>query len=140
MITRQDYLNGKATHREYYGQFVNESVKSKVLKTIGKDKLLASTDEHLNDIPMKKWDSIAGFLWQAQGGQLIAVIKPRTSEDVEPIHARLLKEAGDNVSCAGLVCIYKEAAKQIIEDLKSERDDMLESNMTLEEKLEAITN
>lgn len=120
MITRQNYMNGEASFKEFFSQFVNEGVKAKVLAVIGKEALLASKDEHLNDIPMKKWDSMAGFRWSIIGGQEVAVVKPQTSEDVKPIDAGLLRDTGEGVSCAGLVCIYKEAARQLIEELKKE--------------------
>lgn len=118
MIIRVDYMNGLASHREFFSQFVNVGVKAKVLECIGAEALLKSTDEHLNDIPMKKWDSMAGFRWSIIGGQEVAVIKPQTSRDIEPIDAGLLRDTGEGVSCAGLVCIYKEAARQLIEELK----------------------
>ena len=118
MIIRADYMNGLASHREFFSQFVNAGVKAKVLECIGSEALLKSTDEHLNDIPMKKWDSMAGFVWAIRGGQQVAIVKPQTSQDVEPIDAGLLRDTGEGVSYAGLVCIYKEAARQLIEELK----------------------
>jgi hypothetical protein len=55
-----------------------------------------------------KWDSLAGFTFR--GSEMIE--RPVI---IEPIKYEQLKEAGDGVSAAVLVCIYKEAAKQIIE-------------------------
>jgi len=92
MKTREQYLDGKCTHREYYAQFVSERTKSSVLSAIGLDSLLASTDKHLNDIPLKTWDRIY----------------PGVSRD-------LWQSVGDYATLAGLVCINKEAARQIIE-------------------------
>jgi hypothetical protein len=57
MITRQQYMDNE-NHREYYAQFVNEDTKNSVLRGIGKQALLKSTDEHLNDIKLYKWDSL----------------------------------------------------------------------------------
>lgn len=119
MIKRKDYLDGKYTHREYYDQFVNNEVVGRVLQHFGIDRLLASTDEHLNDIPIREWDRLAGFVWQRHGGQEIAVVKPRTNLDVLPIDYELLKAAGDGISNSTLVCIYKEAAKQIKEEYEA---------------------
>lgn len=117
MKTRKQRLNNEVSHREYYSQFVNEDVKARVCAVIGLDALLKSKDEHLNDIPMKKWDSMAGFVWRIIGGQEVAVQKPRTNLDILPVDARLLVDgAEDSISCATLVCIYKEAGKQIIEE------------------------
>lgn len=95
-------------HRQYFGQFVNENVKRAVLHAIGKEALLASTDEHLNDIPMKHWDRLSGFAFR--GSEM--VMRPT---NIEPIDIKLLRETGEGVSCASLVCIYKEAGKQIRE-------------------------
>ena len=92
MKTRQQYLNGECSHREYYSQFVGESIIKLVENGIGIKTILASTDPHLNDIPLKKWDVLA--------------------EHFKYMHLKL-KEAGDYLTLAGSVCILKEAAKQI---------------------------
>ena len=61
--TREDYLNGKCTHREYYAQFVTQEMKVRLKGYIGLDNLLKSRDEHLNDIALRAWDLfIAGPL------------------------------------------------------------------------------
>lgn len=119
MINRQQYLNREVTHRQYWGQFVNELVKDKVKNSIGVNTLLESTDEHLNDIPIAKWDKLGGFVWRGQ----VAIQKPQTSLDILPIDAKLLRETGEGVSSAGLVCIYKEAARQIIEQLSVKKEN-----------------
>ena len=121
MILRSDFLEEKYTFKEYFSQFVNNEVKNKVLKIIGKEALLKSKDKHLNDIPVKKWDTMSGFIWSTIGGSQVAISKPQTPEDVKPIDAQLLKDTGEGVSCAGLVCIYKEAAKQLIEEFKNNK-------------------
>ncbi len=104
-FTRQRYLdeNSKASgldssdtmalHRRYHAQFVNESTKLSVTNTIGLDRLKASTDPHLNDIPLREWDELTHFL---------------------PI-SHVWKEVGDRPSLGGLVCIAKEAARQVLE-------------------------
>jgi hypothetical protein len=53
--------------------------------------LLASTDPHLNNIPLSSWDQLPHCI----GGDI--------------------KAAGDWLSPAGWVCVAKEAARQIIE-------------------------
>jgi len=106
--TRKDYLDNKCTHREYYAQFVNDSVMARVGSKIGVDRILNSTDEHLNDIPVKDWDDLGGFAFRGN----IMTWRP---SNIEPIDITLLREAMDGVSPAGLVCIYKEAARQIRE-------------------------
>ena len=96
VITRKQYMDGEATHREYNSQFVNRSVKWRVLQHIGEDKLRASTDEHLNDIPLKKWDQLGSVGSRAQWDA-----------------------TGDWPTMAGFVCIHKEAARQLIEDFQA---------------------
>lgn len=92
--TRKQYMDHDCTHREYHGQFVTEGIKQTVLSRIGAKTLKKSIDEHLNDIPLKKWDCLPLF-------------NHSTHEQ--------FKAVGDYVTLATRVCVYKEAAKQIIE-------------------------
>lgn len=96
MHTRKAYLNGECTHREYYAQFVDDSIISEILRRIGKDAILASTDKHFNDIPLERWDTLVHY-----------AITHAASE--------ALRDAGDCLTLAGGVCILKEAARQIKE-------------------------
>ena len=118
MYTRQQYIHDECTHEQYYAQFVNDEVKNRVIKAFTLKKLLNSKDEHLNDLSMKVWGLLGGFVWQVVGGQEVAVIKPTRSSDILPVDYELLKEAGEGISCSTMVCIYKEAGKQIIRDYK----------------------
>lgn len=92
MFTRKQYMNHECSHREYYAQFVTEGTRQVVLQSIGRERLEGSTDPHLNDIPLRRWDHTP--LWLPQGS---------------------MKERGDWLSPAGKVCILKEAARQILE-------------------------
>jgi len=96
MFTRLDYINGVCTHREYYSQFVTERVRRTVKERFTPQllKTCFATDEHFNNIPLHKWDILATHL----------------------VSAECFKEHGDFVSKAGLVCIAKEAARQIAQD------------------------
>jgi hypothetical protein len=96
-FTRKQYMDKECSHRDYYGQFVHDGIKRRVLQCIGKERLEASTDEHLNDIPLKLWDTLG------------AVGDKRQWDATE----------GDWPSMAGRVCIYKEAARQIKEEWTS---------------------
>lgn len=119
MFTRQDYLAGKVSHRNYYGQFVNEEVKNKVLQVFDKDILTCSykNDEYFNDslTPMKQWDKMGGFVYRIIRGEQIAVIHPTSIQDIKPVNYTLLKQTGEGASNSTMVCIYKEAARQIVE-------------------------
>jgi len=92
--SRDDYMNKRCTHREYYAQFVNSWTKSVVVMRIGIDRLVNSSDEHLNDIPLEKWDSC----------RLMRNIKH--TPDGEMVR----------MSLAEGVCIGKEAARQILDE------------------------
>jgi len=59
--TRSQYLAGECTYNEYYSQFVTESLIKYVVKCIGSEKIINSTDEHFNDIPLQYWDRLIGF-------------------------------------------------------------------------------
>ncbi|MFH7600604.1 hypothetical protein WDV06_36735 [Streptomyces racemochromogenes] len=82
-----------AAHRRYYAQLVNARTIAYVVSIIGADKLRASTDEHLNDIPLRKWDNLTSGL---------------------PL-ATSFANLEDYATLGGLVCVAKEAAHQWIE-------------------------
>jgi hypothetical protein len=94
MFTRKDYLDGKVTHRQYYGQFVTEAVKTHVGERIGEDKIKLSQDEHMNDIPLSLW-----FMW---------------TPTIQTLCSRAVCKVDPCGLCAWtFVCIMKEAARQI---------------------------
>jgi hypothetical protein len=99
MYNRKDFLDKKISFRTYYAQFVTEEIKDSVRSTFGKEKLTQAIaiDEHLNNIPLREWDHV-GFYFK-----------------YSVILRKKLKDAGDWFSDAGMVCILKEAARQIIE-------------------------
>lgn len=92
MKTRQEYLDGACTHREYYAQFVTAQILNIVAARIGTTDIQNSTNEHFNDIPLKQWDNLPILI---------------------PNH--LLKQTGEQNTLATKVCIAKEAAQQIRE-------------------------
>lgn len=101
MFTRKQYLNHECSHREYYSQFVNDSIKNDVIQKFGIERLKNSTDEHFNDLPLSQWDQLSGY----------SVGSP----NIYHIPVKLLRELGDSLSYAGITCIHKEAAQQIKE-------------------------
>ncbi|MBU2534453.1 MAG: hypothetical protein KKB37_17065 [Alphaproteobacteria bacterium] len=101
MKTRQDYISNKCSHEEYYVQFVDNSVKKDIQRNIGLAQLKRSKDEHMNDIPLIKWD----MCYLSTGYSV-----------------RKLKEAGDYLTDAGKVCILKEAARQLLEGNKVKKE------------------
>lgn len=106
MLTREQYLSqysGKteaermALFRQYYAQYVKPGTRSFVVSCIGAERIRASTDPHMNDIPLHLWDRLDGY--------------------IRPIGARIHKEInGTSVwSLSDTVCVAKEAARQFKE-------------------------
>ncbi len=103
MITRKQYMRRQATHREYYAQFVDHSVKHWVLAVIGIERLLKCTDPRLNDISLQTWDRYHGLFCMSKAGRDCA----KANE-------------GGGVSLSDAVCVAKEAARQLIEQRTGE--------------------
>ena len=81
-------------HQKYFGQLVTESTKHIVKTTFGMERLLASTDPNINDIPLQQW------------------------YDLHLPNIPNMKPLGDYLTLAGKVCIAKEAARQLIEEAR----------------------
>lgn len=96
MLTRRDYIYSRCSHRDYYSQFVTESVRDYVERKIGLETIQNSTDEWFNDIPLKRWDMIAY--------NLRMIVDDQT-----------LIEAQEGWCLSTSCCIAKEAARQIRE-------------------------
>lgn len=95
MITRKDYLDGKATHSEYYGQWA-EALTPLVVNAIGARTLLNSKDSHLNDIPLRCWDALHAAV--------LDLVGPSIGE----------ANGTGGVSLSDTVCAAKEAARQYL--------------------------
>jgi hypothetical protein len=93
IYTRKDYMSNKCTHEEYYRQLVTQGMKEHVARAIPQA-LAKSTDPNLNDISLNTWDRLG----MAYGLR---------SE---------FEELGDIRSKAGMVCVLKEAARQVKEE------------------------
>lgn len=92
LLSTEHREKARELHQKYYGQLVTEGIKRTVKKEFGMERLLASTDPHLNDIPLKRWD------------------------DLYLPNIPSMKPLGDYLTLAGKVCIAKEAARQLIEE------------------------
>ena len=89
-------INRRAHHRAYYAQFVTPAHFDRLKRLVGMiDKIKASQDPHLNNIPLSAWD-------------ILSVPLPAES-------AQRMRDCGDYPTLAGAVCILKEAANQIRE-------------------------
>lgn len=97
MKTRSQYLAGQCSHREYYAQFVTPEIRAQVLARFPLKQLCGTSDQaHLNSIPLVSWN---GLTYSMRGVDTA------------------LRAAGDGPTQAGKVCILKEAAKQLIEQV-----------------------
>ena len=77
-------------HNDYYFQFATENTISILKNKIGVSKIKESNDPHFNDIPLRQWDTLPGFVNSAK-----------------------LKEAGEIFTLSTKVCIYKSIAHKI---------------------------
>jgi len=92
--TREQYMNNECDHDTYYGQFVSSAIVELVADSIGVDRIRASTDPHMNDIPLRDWDQL-----EASIGLLV--------------HKNHRKKTGEGWSSGTSVCIAKAAARRI---------------------------
>lgn len=85
-FSRQDYINGKVTHEQYYDQFVSDTVVNLLFHL--REDIKKSRHERFNDISLHRWDAIA----DSNKGYFVVDGK---------------------YSLAAAVCILKQAARQI---------------------------
>jgi hypothetical protein len=102
-FSRQDRLDNKCSHSEYYNQFVDGTVKAAVKNKFGIDRLKKAFDSgntsfNSPDFRLSEWDGLA------QPYNFIGT------------NAKM-KELGDYLTLAGQVCILKEAARQLVSEL-----------------------
>ena len=95
-FNRKQYINGGCTHQEYYAQF-GVSLVDFVERSIGRERILSSTDKYFNDIHLREWDNL--------GGGVMAIC------------GRAIAEANGSggVSLSDCVCSAKAAARIIQE-------------------------
>ena len=94
--TRQQYINNQVTHREYYAQFVTAGVIQLVKSAFKMSELVEGKDQHFNNTLLFRWD------------RLMSVVPFEINSK--------LKACGDGPTLAGVVCILKEGAMQIVEE------------------------
>ena len=104
MMNRTEYLQSKDpnAHREYYAQFVDEYVMRFVDRSIGHNAIMNSTDPHLNDILLVKWDRLETAIRGFCIGKMA---------EINGVYSNRMV----GFSLSDTVCIAKEAAKQIKE-------------------------
>lgn len=117
--TRAQYMNREIDHKSYYRQFVTETTIADVVRVFGIEALdrAFARDEHLNSIPLARWDSFSWYPVTPTG----VYRQPRSGSDSGPFRSTLavdreaLTAAGETLTRAVLVCIAKQAAEVAIE-------------------------
>ena len=97
MFTRQQYLNHECTHAEYYAQMVTPAIKKAVAAKFNIARLYDGRDDHFNNIPLKEWDYLR-------------------------IPGRVTLPPGESLTAAVAVCIWKEAARQLVVEYMENQD------------------
>ncbi len=101
-MTRKEYMNtlprfntpeSTKHHHDYMHQFVNPAVIIYVLAVIPLETMLASTDPHMNDIPLHRWDALSKHVCALTKTERLAL--------------------GEDNSLATGVCIAKAAARAV---------------------------
>jgi hypothetical protein len=114
-ITRADYLDSskpEATHRAYYAQFVTDEIRQRLLRHIGREEIISSTDPHFNDIALRRWDALTRYA-------AYPIDRYVPYPGVVPSNVReMLLETDPNIGSgqSAMLYIYKEAAQQIREE------------------------
>ncbi len=75
MYTYTEYMDKKCSHRKYYAQFVTQGTRELVALQIGRVRILESTCDHFNDIPLKLWDSMQGWMSASSLGTAVCILK-----------------------------------------------------------------
>lgn len=113
MFTRKDYLAGVVSHREYYAQFVTDATLDRLRRHFCVAEIARAyrEDEHLNTIPMKTWDLLS---WYSMNGGAWKLNSSGPFRVTLPFNREAVSDAGDTVTRAFLVCVAKEAARQLV--------------------------
>lgn len=101
LTDRRDYMSGRISHDDYYGQFVTGAVIEAVKCSISETRIRRSQDPHFNDIPLGEWDDLAKCL------------PAKTWSAVAHSNASTTRGGVPNVSLSDKVCLVKAAARMI---------------------------
>lgn len=96
---RERYLDGEITHREYYGMIVEAlgeaGLRRALPVTIEHIRECLKSDEHLNNIPLEKWDGCNQYV--------LSIPRPKGFHDI----------TGSRFwSMSDTVCTMKECARR----------------------------
>lgn len=114
IATRAQYMGREIDHKSYYRQFVTETTIADVVRVFGIEELdrAFARDEHLNSIPLARWDSFSWYPVTPTG----VYRQPRGPfRSTLAVDREALTAAGETLTRAVLVCIAKQAAEVAIE-------------------------
>ena len=101
-FTRSHYMNGDCDYETYMRQFVTDAMARFVCSHIGSDELTASTDPHMNDIPLSRWDRLA-MIAPDSFFRLVGLSNMTTQNPATAV---------PSLSLSDRVCILKAAARK----------------------------
>lgn len=135
LITRQQYMRTPRVemprmHRDYYAQFVIDDTRAHIMRHFSVDELRRALerDEHLNSIPLDVWD---GITWTPAEGPRFSRRTARGNAGGRfyarlPFNRSLSEPTGEGPATrAFLVCVAKEAARQLVEAENDVVDELL---------------
>ena len=107
MFTRAQYMNKECTHREYYAQFVNKSMRDMVLRIITLTKLQQSREPFFNDVTrLQDWDCMKNATFH--------MLNMKQWRELNYPEYAGLNSVGWSLS--DNICILKEAARQLVDE------------------------
>lgn len=117
IATRAQYMNREIDHKSYYRQFVTETTIADVIRVFGIEKLdrAFAEDEHLNSIPLARWDSLSWHPLTSKGVYRQPISGAGPFRSTLAVDREALMAAGETLTRAVLVCIAKQAAQVAIE-------------------------
>lgn len=96
--TRAHYMDGEADHSEYYNQYAEcEHIKKLTKKWFG-NTIVDLKEPDMSAIPLSSWDQL-GY----------AIIHSPANHEFN----KIMESNGDFVTSAGLVCIFKQAGRNL---------------------------
>lgn len=117
IATRAQYMDREIDHKSYYRQFITETTIADVVRAFGIEELdrAFAKDEHLNSIPLARWDSLSWYPTATEGVYLQSRRGSGPFRSILAVDREALTAAGEILTRAVLVCIAKQAAEVAIE-------------------------
>lgn len=117
IATRAQYMGREIDHKSYYRQFITETTVADVVRVFGIEELdrAFAEDEHLNSIPLARWDSLSWYPVTPEGVYRQPASGSGPFRSILAVDREALTAAGETLTRAVLVCIAKQAAKVAIE-------------------------